>query len=278
VTRAATAAVWLTTLAIACASSNRGGEPDAHDDGEPVPDADEATGDGFPRGAIAFFLDTQCPAGWSLFADGVGRTIVPAAGDDTGVMVGDPLSANEQRGHRHDLGLTVDLPSVSYAGVAGEANHGVARSGNVTGATGTDDAVAGPPYAQLLVCEKTASSGTRIAPAGVIAFFAGPSCPAPWIEATELRGRFLVAVPAGGTPGATFGGPPLASGEARAHTHGVTAALTAGSHGIALASGCCASGYGGAGVHAATATAAPAAIDVPYLQLLACSAPPDSGR
>lgn len=263
------------SLAAACASSSGGGGGGDIDAAEEMPiDAPAGGGDGFPRGAISFFLGTLCPAGWSPYAEAVGRTIVPvAASADAGGTAGAALGVNETRAHRHDLTTTVDLPSVSYAGIAGEANHGVSRSGAITGTSRTDETATDVPYVQLRVCRKQADPGERAAPSGVIAFFAG-ACPAPWTPApAALNGRFLAAKAPGATAGATFGGDPLAPGELRSHAHAVTASLSAPSHGIALAGGCCAGGYGGAGTHAATATAAPAAVDMPYVQLVACVAP-----
>jgi hypothetical protein len=277
--RVAMKRAWLCVLVLTACASSRGGVPtDAQSDGDGGDDAPDGGGggggDGFPAGAIAFFLDTQCPSGWSLYDDGVGRTVVPSSGDDAGTTVGEPLTTNEQRAHHHALQLDVDLSSVSYAGVAGEANHGVAQGGAVNGTTATDDSNALPPYSQLRICEKHAQPSAD-PPPGVIAFFAAAACPAAWTPApAALQGRFLVALPSGGTPAATFGGAPLSSGEVRAHTHAATASLSASAHGIALASGCCAGGYGAAGAHGATATAGAAPVDLPYVQLLACVAPP----
>jgi hypothetical protein len=258
----------------ACASSGSGGGGDL-DAGEDLPvDAAIGGGDGFPRGAISFFLGSLCPGGWAPYADAVGRTIVPVASPgDAGMMIGTPLGVNEARAHRHDIAVGVNLPSVSYAGIAGEANHGVSRSGQIDGIAATADATPDVPYAQLRVCRKTSDPGERAAPSGVIAFFAG-ACPAPWNPApSTIVGRYLVALPPGGTAGRTFGGEPLTSGELRAHTHTATGSVAAPSHGIALAGGCCAGGYGGAGTHAATITAGPAPVEVPYIQLTACVAP-----
>ncbi|HUQ01697.1 MAG TPA: hypothetical protein VM261_04340 [Kofleriaceae bacterium] len=262
-------------LVCACASSRGGGGGDDLDAGEELPvDAAVGGGDGFPRGAISFFLGALCPTGWAPYADAVGRTIVPvAASGDAGMMVGTPLGVNETRAHHHDLAVSVNLPSVSYAGIAGESNHGVSRSGQVDGLAATADAAPDVPYAQLRVCRKSAEPGERAAPSGVIAFFAG-ACPPAWNPAPPaIAGRYLVALPAGGTAGRTFGGDPLTSGELRAHTHTVSGSVAAPSHGIALAGGCCAGGYGGAGTHAATITAGPAPVEMPYLQLSACVAP-----
>jgi hypothetical protein len=262
------------SLAAACASSSGGdggGDIDAAED-TPI-DAPAGAGDGFPRGAISYFLGTLCPAGWAPYSEAVGRTIVPvAAAAYAGATAGAALGVNETRAHRHDLSTSVDLPSVSYAGIAGEANHGVARSGAITGASTTAETTTDVPYVQLRVCRKQTDPGERAAPSGVIAFFAG-ACPAPWTPATALTGRYLVAKPAGAMGGATFGGDPLAPGELRTHMHSVTASVAAPSHGIALAGGCCAGGYGAAGSRSVSATAAPAAIDMPYVQLVACVSP-----
>jgi len=273
VTRAVLA-ISLWALAAACASSNDhpGGDVDA---AEPPPvDAAPAAGDGFPRGAISFFLGSLCPTGWAPYADAVGRTIVPvAAAADAGELVGAALAVNETRAHRHDLAVGVSLPSISYAGIAGEANHGVARAGQIDGTAATAETTPDVPYLQLRVCQKQVDPGERPAPSGVIAFFAG-ACPAPWTPApAALVGRYLVALPAGATAGRTFGGEPLTPGEQRAHRHDVTGSVAAPSHGIALAGGCCAGGYGGAGTHAATIAAGPSAVELPYVQLAACVSP-----
>jgi hypothetical protein len=66
-----------------------------------------------------------------------------------------------------------------------------------------------------------ASGGT---PAGAVMHFDRKTCPAGWSEYTSGRGRYLVGLPEGGTPGAGVG-TPLTGGEDRAtgqHAHGVT--------------------------------------------------------
>jgi hypothetical protein len=265
--------VLLALLAVTCGGDPGVAEPPDADQA-PAPDAAVASGDGFPEGAIAFFLGTGCPSGWSPFAEGAGRTVVPSAGAEAGTAVGVPQAGNERRAHRHELAVAVELPSISFAGIAGEANHGVARSGVVQGASTTDPGEADLPYVQLLICTRTAPSSGRRAPSGVVAFFAEDACPAPWREAASaLRGRLLIGLPADGVAGETFGGAPLTAGEVRTHTHPVSASLGGASHGIALASGCCASGYAAAGPRATTAAAAAAPVDLPYVQLLACVAP-----
>lgn len=48
-------------------------------------------------------------------------------------------------------------------------------------------------------------SGTGIVPAGSVMYFDLSSCPAGWTEVTNARGRYLVALPSGGTLGGTAG-------------------------------------------------------------------------
>jgi hypothetical protein len=247
------------------------GAPSAADAATPPPDVAPGARDPLPTGAISFFLATNCPTGWASYDAAAGRTIVPQTSDPM-VTAGDPLAVNEQRVHHHGAQIGVDLSSTSFAGIAGAANTGVASAGHVSGAITTDDGDAALPYVQLLVCKKTAPPSSGGVPGGLIAFFES-ACPAGWTDApTSLDGRMLVGLPAGGAPGVTFGGAPLASGEVRTHVHAINGTVSLPSHGIALASGCCAGGYATAGdVSIGTATSAPAAADVPYVQLRACA-------
>lgn len=262
-------------LAVACASSAGDGDGDGVD-GPVTPglDAPPGNGDGFPQGAVGFFVSTLCPTGWAPYDEAIGRTIVPSAPGDVGVTAGAALARNERRSHAHELAVGVDLPAVSYAGIAGEANHGLARGGHHDGTTRSADTAVDMPYVQLLVCRKTTPAGDTPPPSGLVVFFATGACPEAWAPApAELGGRYLVPLPQGGIAGRTFGGAPLASGEERTHTHPVTATLAASSHGIALASNGAAGNYAAAGDHATTTTAQPAGAGLPYLQLLACVSP-----
>ena len=247
------------------------GAPSATDAATPPPDVAPGARDPLPTGAISYFLATGCPTGWASYDAAAGRTIVPQTSDAT-VTAGAPLAINEQRTHHHGAQVGVDLSSTSFAGIAGAANTGVASAGHVAGAITTDDGDAQLPYVQLLVCKKTAPPSNGIVPNGMLAFFE-TVCPAGWTDApASVDGRMLVGLPAGGAPGATFGGAPLASGEVRAHAHAITGTVSLPSHGIALASGCCAGGFASAGdVAIAATTSAAAAADVPYVQLRACA-------
>jgi hypothetical protein len=101
-------------------------------------------------------------------------------------------------------------------------------------------------------------------------FFGAAACPDGWVQAEATQGRLLVGLPPGAAPGVAFGGAPLAQGERRTHVHAASGTVTAPPHGIALASGCCADGYGAAGDYPWTATSDADAVDFPYLQLLQC--------
>lgn len=261
--RAVAAVAVLATLAT-CGDDGAGPALDAGLDAPAVIE------DGFPAGAIAMFLAADCPNGWELDADLVGRTIVPSS--EPGTAVGTPYERDEHRAHQHPAAVRVELPATSFSGIAGGGNAGVAGAGTVAATIATAGAEAGPPYVQLRPCRKRTAPQVIAAPPGVIAFFDG-ACPAGWAEPPALAGRLLIALPAGASAGTAFGGEPLAPGEQRTHTHALAATLSVPPHGIALVSGCCAGGYGAAGDHAITATADAAPVDVPYLQLRACVAP-----
>ncbi len=242
---------------------------DAQDTGPP--DAAAAAADPFPTGAISFYLATGCPLGWTPYADAAGRTLVSSA-TDTHVAIGTPLARNEVRAHHHDAPVGIDLPAVRYAGIAGAANMGVAAAGHVDATISTADSDPVLPYVQLLACRKTGAASATSVPAGLVAYFDAAACPGGWSDAgATIDGRVVVGNPTGGTAGATFGGAPLASGETRTHTHPLAATLALPAHGIALVSGCCADGYGAAGDRALSATTSPAAVELPYLQLRACT-------
>lgn len=232
-------------------------------------------GDSLPRGAVSFYNRTVCPSGWEPLAMAQGRSLVPSSGADpagSDTRVGDPLSDGEDRQHGHGVSASINLPSVSYVGIAGEANHGVGRAGATAMTVTTTPVSAGLPYVQLLVCHKTAEAdpAQRPAPTGLLMFFLLPGCPDGWGQAGVSQGRFLVGLPDTGTPGQTFGGRPLGPGEKRLHRHGLQGTIKTSSHGIALLSGGGAGGYAQDGSHAYTAQSDEVSAALPYMQLLQC--------
>lgn len=229
-------------------------------------------GDAMPPGAIAYFRAPDCPSGWSRYALANGRVVVPISGSgDIGQARGAPLKSGESRAHGHPVKGSITLRAVSYVGIAGEANHGVAVAGTAAVSGTAMDAEGGLPYVQLRLCQKTSAAVPRVRPipAGTLAFFEQP-CPDGWGRAGATQGRLLVGLPVGGNPGLSFGGPPLMPGEARGHSHAASGSVSLPSHGIALASGCCASGYGGQGDTRYTANAESGEAGPPYVQLLQC--------
>ena len=232
-----------------------------------------AVGDAMPQNAVSFFQAKACPSQWAPYDTGVGRVLVPAAaGTAGGVPHGTPLAGGEDRTHTHALALSFTLGTVKYVGAAGGGNHGVAAAGTLGLMATSDPASTGLPYVQMLACKKlyAAVPGKAPLPAGMELFFDAPACPSGWKAPAATQGRFLVGLPSGAPADQTFGGPPVTSITAPSHTHGATGTLATTSHGIALASGCCADGYGANGTYMATATTDATEAGLPYLELLAC--------
>lgn len=229
--------------------------------------------DSLPAGAVSFFNRRTCPVGWEPFALGAGRTVVPSlGGDPVGNTQGEPLIDREERVHSHLLTGTVATSSVSYIGIAGEANHGVARAGSYALSLASAPAASGLPYLQLLTCRKTGAPHPQKAPppAGMLLFFSASACPPGWTQPASTQGRFLVGLPDGAKSGLAFGAPSLTSTESRRHRHSGGGQLKTSSHGIALASGAGAGGYAKDDTYAYQVTSSESAIDLPYVQLLQC--------
>jgi hypothetical protein len=237
-----------------------------------TPGAAASMGDSLPLGAISFFKSEHCPPGWVKFDAGVGRLLVPTvAATLPGTMHGTPLANGEDRTHTHDIAASITLGGVSYAGVVGGGNGGVAPAGTYGFAAATSPASSGLPYVQLLVCFKSAPPVAAAAPVptGTLLFFRS-QCPTGWTQAASTQGRFLVGVPAGAPPNVSFGGAPLASDETRRHVHKAAGTVEVGHHGIALASGCCGGGYAEGGSFPYMLTSSDSGLDLPYLELLHC--------
>lgn len=263
----------LALAAASCASTGRapggadGGPPDMTMIFEPGP------GDSFPTGAISFFKLMTCPDGWDSLPAAANRFVVPTVGaDKSGVTAGEPLKSGEDREHLHPVAATATLREVSYAGIAGEANHGLAQAAPVKVMTTSGKASTNLPYVQLRVCKKSAPPKwfpTPIPP-GTLLFFDAQSCPAGWSQAKATQGRFLVGLPSRGAPGASFGGPPLAAKEDRVHAHTVQGAFSTNAQGIALAAGCCAGGYAQNGAYTLQSATDINPAGLPYIEYLQC--------
>lgn len=233
----------------------------------------EPVGDSIPTGAVAFFENMSCPEGWDLYPLGNGRYLMPTVGGATpGATYGEPLENGEDRTHQHDVTESFALSSVSYAGVASGGNHGVAMEGTGMLATTSDAVSVGLPYIQLLICKKMAKAVPRSTPlpSGMLMFFDAPACPPEWQQSAVTQGRFVVGLPENAPADLAYGGGPLSAAEMRSHQHGTTAILQTAPHGIALASGCCGSGYAGNGIYASMDDTGAAESGAPFLELLHC--------
>ncbi len=118
------------------------------------------------------------------------------------------------------------------------------------------------------VCMVGKCSAADALPVGALAWFNTVNCPAGWAAEPTAVGRTIVpsdAADAGQTDGV-----PLAPGEDRVHSHGITGSATTGSASFAGIVGCCNSGLSAAGTWDVTGTALPSSSGIPYVQLRAC--------
>lgn len=231
------------------------------------------TGDALPAGAISFFKVAACPEGWTPLAEGKGRFPIPTIGQDPPLKTaGEPLKDGEDRLHGHALSAELELAAVSYAGVAGEANHGVAAQQTVPIAATADKASSGLPYVQLLACKKLGEPrpGTAPLPKGLLIYWNGTTCPEGFSQPIATQGRMVVGLPKDAPPGLSFGGTSLKSAETRKHMHGVAGSVTTTPHGIALASGCCADNYAKDGQYDYAGSSDEVGAGLPTIQILQC--------
>ncbi|HVK65542.1 MAG TPA: hypothetical protein VM694_13760 [Polyangium sp.] len=237
------------------------------------PDPQSLRGDALPTGAVSFFKRLACPEGWKPYEPAVGRTLVAASETlPSGEAVGEPLSSQEERMHSHELGVSVDIPAVSYVGAPGGGNSGVGQAGAVSFATTSEPASAELPYVQLLACKKHEAPVPRPTPlpSRMLMFFDLEKCPEGWKPAEGTAGRLLVGLPQEAPADQPFGGDPFTSPELRSHGHAFSSAVEPPSHGIGLAGGCCGDGYAKKGSYEFASTTEPSEVDIPMLVLLQC--------
>lgn len=232
----------------------------------PVPDS-------LPTDSVMLFRETMCPRGWAPYQDAAGRAMAVAANPAlNGYRLGTQLADREDRGHTHSYGGSFALESVSYVGVVGGGNSGTSATGTLMYRAQTSMESAGIPYVQLLACIKTgpAMSRAQPLPSGLLIFYAGSSCPAGFTQPLTTRGRVMVGLPATGINGATFGGAPIGADSPARHAHNAITRLVTEGHGIALASGCCGSGYARNGAYEEMARTEENEPGMPTIQLLQC--------
>ena len=209
-------------------------------------------GDGLPLGTVVWFDRPECPSGWQPYSPAIGRTISGTGALAVAEARGDPLLSGAEPLHSHTVAGTGDVGSVSYAGIVGCCNGGLASDADISYAGEAQPASAGLPYLQLLPCEKVSAAVIGGPPQGLGHFsvFGCADGAAPFPFAAD---RLLVGAPAEGALIASFG-----SGGLTSHDHEVAGTLPTPSQGIALISGCCGGGYassGGVGISTATSEA-----------------------
>lgn len=241
--------------------------------GAAAPATAQAQGDSLPAGAISFFNLKQCPDGWAPLTQADGLLTVPLVeGAGNGGISGTALVAGAQPKHKHGIAASIHLPSTNFVGIAGCCNEHLADSGTKNWSGTTDESTTGLPYVELMLCMKTAGASATAPPPprGTLIYMGFLSCPSGWTQNLTTQGRFPVGLPDKGTPGLSFGGAPLKPLEQRTHTHAFSGSVALKSRDVALASGCCADGYGKNGTYSYHGTSAGAASDFPYIQLLQC--------
>ena len=233
--------------------------------------------DPYPNQAIAFFNAQQCPAGWTptgnLPNKMNGRFLVPLMpGGPTADTVGNPLTSGENPTHTHGFSSSIDLSSAEEHGASGGLNKDLAIDGTHSFKGTSDGSSLNVPYVQLLICIKAEPSDpSTTAPSGALIFFAGLDCPSAsgWSQPGDTQGRFLLGVPAGGAPGALFGGLPLKPGENRPHSHAFSGSVSTVAQGILEFIGG-AKGYGKNDTYDYSGTTGATGAGLPYMQILQC--------
>ncbi len=111
----------------------------------------------------------------------------------------------------------------------------------------------------------------KVAPRGMIAFFAGGACPPGWVPAEEVEGRLVVAVTEPSAVSVKVGAP-LADREDRTHTHAVSGKVTLSSKDVVAFDGSNKDGAA-AGVYSVAGTASAETTGLPFVQVRACARP-----
>ncbi len=239
--------------------------------------------DAFPAGAISFFTTDVCPAGWSAYSAAAGRAFLPLPRFGMpGAEVGVALLPGETPAHQHTL--RADFISSGFAirrffaapiVLSDASSRG---SGAFSGKSMLSDA--GIPTIRYLVCRKNSTEMVGEAPTGLIAWFERTECPAGWAQQESTQGRFLIAAPEDGVPGAAIGRiAPLEAEEDPTHTHRIDGSADLPDHQIELSgSDCniqvrpeCDGTYVRSGRNRYSGTMNAAQSGLPYIQLSACA-------
>jgi len=235
---------------------------------------EQATLDSVPFGTVAYFSPTvtACPDQWTPFDTASGRFMIPGY-DGDGIITSQslPLSSGEDRIHGHIFNLTITTDDVSYEGIDGCCNDSPAASGTYVSDADADTISSGLPYLQLLTCVSQIPTFNSSFPPGTL-LYNEVSCNSGWNATNDVAGRFLVALPENGVPGATFGTNSLRPGESDSplHDHEFSGSFSTNSCGVGLASGCCGDGYAKNEQYYFNGQTSTDPVDLPYVSVPLC--------
>lgn len=174
-------------------------------------------------GFSTYFLD-GCPPNWTELAFTQGRLIVSVVdGNQSGLVLGEPLNDQEDRSHVHTFSgaLTLTEKHISSIGCCDDdgAHNGADPYNGVT-----TNATSGLPFLQLFLCALSADDDTLSLPLGAVGYMnpnQTTACPAQWAPYEIAAGRAIITgdAPPGAQP-VTSVDLPLANLEDRAHSHG----------------------------------------------------------
>ena len=192
----------------------------AEDEASDLPDA-------LPLDTVSFVVGKACPAGWTPFPQLDGRFPVPLVVGGTRLAAVSPAWTTGPTTHQHavDIKFFVDEMGVDNWNWVGEFPYVRASGGQVVGTTTAlsfwrhDPALMLAPHVELLACIRGGRPvRLRELSPHLTIFTATAECSDRWETAPASAGRFLLGLPEGGEPMATFNSP-LGDREDRAHTH-----------------------------------------------------------
>lgn len=229
-------------------------------------------GDSLPVDAVIYTFASACPAGYSVFTEGVGRFPLGSDTDVLGTSSAAPFAHLEDPTHQHRVMGTIPTNNIRFIAVVasngGQAN-GDDPSFDVQSATSTLNL----GYVELRVCRKTVAPamGAPALPAGSVLPFASSTCPSGFAPYGPANGRFVEGTRSGGTNEMTLGGAALTSGESFSHGHALISSINV-PEGPDRRNdtGCCAEWYADQGVHDFTAAAQSVSTTLPFVRLLYC--------
>jgi len=181
--------------------------------------------DNLPYATIAYFSTDSCPRSWQAWPQAQGRFLLPLpeGANTTGEGYGE-WSPTAPDGHGHTFVTTITFDRTDLEWLFPDTDGYAYYTPSFTDTCLTGDPCSGGgltvPLVTLLTCEKIqdTGAGTFTDP---VAIFVGGACPAGWSPVPEAAGRFLFALPDGGSQGAVFGASPLTADEkVRQHVHG----------------------------------------------------------